>query len=586
MPCGTTGEFTSLSPDEHRRVIELYVSAAAGRVPVVAGVGSMTTAGAIDLVQHSERVGADAVMLVPPFYDPLDFAALKVFLAAVAAATSLPIVYYNVPGATGIRLDADQIAELGSIDGVDYLKDTSGDAVTLTDLIVSRSADIKAFNGWDTLTFTGLALGAEASVWGVAGIVPEQAVALWDTLAVKGDLVAAREQWRDLWALSSYLESISYVAGVKAALEILGHPVGPTRAPVQPLSADAARRPRRRPRALRARGGLTCRSSSSSLQLETIEAHAEGEAGRVVINAAGLVQGATMAERLAYCRDHLDGLRRFLLREPRGFPGLCAVLVLPPVEPGSDLGIVVLEQGGFTPMSGSNTICTVTAVLESGIVPMVEPVTRVRIDTAVGTVETEAVVSGGKVRSVTVANVPAFVVGLDVPLEVPTFGTVAVDVVFGGGFFVQAPAAALGLEIDPDRGRELTRAGALLKLAALEQLDVRHPLNPDIDAVGNIMLHSGDRQPGVQDRNAVVLTQGRLRADDPSTWTGALDRSPCGTGTCGRMAALHARGAAGDRREVLPPQRHRDRVHRRAAPARRPSGRTTPSCRPSPAAPG
>lgn len=281
------------------------------------------------------------------------------------------------------------------------------------------------------------------------------------------------------------------------------------------------------------------------LELQTIEAHAEGEAGRVVINAADLVHGETMAERFAYCRDHLDDLRRFLLREPRGFPGLCAVLVLPPVEPGSDLGIVVLEQGGFTAMSGSNTICTVTAVLESGLVAMVEPLTRVRIDTAVGLVEAEAAVSGGKVLSVTVANVPSFVVGLDVPLEVPTFGTVAVDVVFGGGFFVQAPAAALGLEIDPDRGRELTRAGALLKLAALEQLDVRHPLNPDIAAVGNIMLHSGDRQPGVQDRNAVVLTQGPLRADDPSTWTGALDRSPCGTGTCARMAALHARGELG-----------------------------------------
>ena len=238
VPCGTTGEFTSLGLEEHRRVIELYVSAAAGRVPVVAGVGSMTTAGAIDLVQHAERVGADAVMLVPPFYDPLGFDALTVFLADVAGATSLPIVYYNVPGATGIRLDADQIAELGSIDGVDYLKDTSGDAVTLTDLIVNRSADIKAFNGWDTLTFTGLALGAEASVWGAASIVPEQAVALWDTLAVKGDLGAAREQWRDLWALSSYLESISYVAGVKTALELVGHPVGPVRRPIQPLTAE------------------------------------------------------------------------------------------------------------------------------------------------------------------------------------------------------------------------------------------------------------------------------------------------------------------------------------------------------------
>ena len=238
VPCGTTGEFTSLSPVEHRRVIELYVAAAAGRVPVVAGVGALTTAGAIALVQHAEQVGADAVMLVPPFYDPLDLATLTVFLAEVAAATSLPIMYYNVPGATGIRLDAAQVAELGDIEGVDYLKDTSGDAVALTDLIVSRGSRIKAFNGWDTLTFAGLALGAEASVWGVAGLVPEQAVALWDTLAVKSDLGAAREQWRDLWALSSYLESVNYVAGVKAALEILGHPVGPARAPVQPLSAE------------------------------------------------------------------------------------------------------------------------------------------------------------------------------------------------------------------------------------------------------------------------------------------------------------------------------------------------------------
>ena len=256
VPCGTTGEFTSLSPEEHRRVIELYVSAAAGRVPVVAGVGSLTTQGAIDLVQHAERVGADAVMLVPPFYDPLDLATLKVFLAEVAAATSLPIVYYNVPGATGIRLDADQIAELGSIEGVDYLKDTSGDAVALTDLIVSRSAEIKAFNGWDTLTFTGLALGAEASVWGVAGIVPEQAVALWDTLAVKGDLGAAREQWRDLWALSSYLESVSYVAGRQGRARDPRAPGRPDAGAGAAALGRAARRAGRGPAALRPGAGL------------------------------------------------------------------------------------------------------------------------------------------------------------------------------------------------------------------------------------------------------------------------------------------------------------------------------------------
>jgi proline racemase len=284
---------------------------------------------------------------------------------------------------------------------------------------------------------------------------------------------------------------------------------------------------------------------SSRIELETIEAHAEGEPSRVVLNVADLVRGDTMAERFAYCRSELDALRRLVLTEPRGYPALCGVFVLPPVNPGSDFGMVVLEQGGFTPMSGSNTICTVTAMLESGRVPMSEPVTRVRIDTAVGVVEAVASVRGDQVQSVTVVNVPAFVVGLDLPLEVREHGVIPVDLVFGGQFFVQARIADLGLPLDPSRGRELARAGALLKLAAAEQLTVRHPLNPAIDHVNLVMMHTGDRTPGQLDRNVVVVTNGPLRADDPATWTGALDRSPCGTGTSARMAALHARGQLG-----------------------------------------
>lgn len=242
VPTGTTGEFTSLSPDEYRRVIALYVRAVDGRIPVVAGVGSMTTAGAIDLARHAESVGADAVMLVPPFYDPLGFDALKTFLSAVSAAITLPIVYYNVPGCTGIRLDADQIAELGEIERVDYLKDTSGDAVTLADLLASRGDRISAFNGWDTLTFFGIASGARASVWGAASVVPDLAAQLWTALAEQGDLPRARELWRDLWAISAFLESVNYVAGIKAGLELIGAPAGPPREPAAPLSdADRAR---------------------------------------------------------------------------------------------------------------------------------------------------------------------------------------------------------------------------------------------------------------------------------------------------------------------------------------------------------
>jgi dihydrodipicolinate synthase/N-acetylneuraminate lyase len=242
VPTGTTGEFMTLTPQEYRRVIELYVEAAGGRVPVVAGVGALSTKGAIELARHAEKVGADAIMVVPPFYDPLDFATLKAFLTAVAESITLSIVYYNVPGATGIHLTADQIAELGDIDRVDYLKDTSGDAVALADLLASRGDRIKAFNGWDTLTFFGIASGAEASVWGAAGIVPDLAVELWQALAEKGDLTRGREVWRHLWAISDFLESVNYVAGVKAGLDLIGHSAGPARLPIQPLSAEQRRR--------------------------------------------------------------------------------------------------------------------------------------------------------------------------------------------------------------------------------------------------------------------------------------------------------------------------------------------------------
>lgn len=232
---GTTGEFTTLSPTEYREVITAWVAAIGGRIPVVAGVGALATADAVSLAQHAESAGADAIMLLPPFYGAQPWEQLVAFITDVCSSISIPAVYYNVPGATGTRLSAEQIAQLGDIEGLDYLKDTSGDAVALGELLVKHTDRITAFNGWDTLTFFGIASGARASVWGMAGIVPELSVEFWNTLAEKGDLVAAREQWTHLWALSDFLESVDYVAGIKGALDLVGHPAGPTRLPIQPL---------------------------------------------------------------------------------------------------------------------------------------------------------------------------------------------------------------------------------------------------------------------------------------------------------------------------------------------------------------
>lgn len=238
VPTGSTGEFASLSFDEHKRVIELYVEAAAGRVPVIAGIGGLTNQITIELAKHAKQVGADALMVVPPFYEPLGFEDVKFFLTGVSDATDLPIVYYNIPGITGAKLSPAELAELGEIENVKYMKDTSGDAVSLTDLLVNHGDKIKAFNGWDTLTFVGIASGAQASVWGAAGIVPDQAVELWNVLAEKKDLDAGRELWAKLWRLADFLESVNYIAGVKAGLELVGSPAGPPRLPARPLSDE------------------------------------------------------------------------------------------------------------------------------------------------------------------------------------------------------------------------------------------------------------------------------------------------------------------------------------------------------------
>ncbi len=266
-----------------------------------------------------------------------------------------------------------------------------------------------------------------------------------------------------------------------------------------------------------------------TLSIRTIEVHAEGEPGRVVLDADRWVQGDTIEERFAFCRDNLDHLRHLLLHEPRGYPASCAVLVLPATRPEVDAGIVVLEQGGFTPMSGSNTMCAVTGMLDAGIIEMVEPTTTVTLETAVGPVTAQARCENGRVVDVTVTNVPAFVVDLDRPLHVPGLGEIPVDVVFGGQFFVQVRAQDLGIELRRDNARLLLDLGMRIKAAALTDIEGRHPLNPEIDAVGLVMIYADPPAPGAPGRNTVILP-------------GALDRSPCGTGTCGRMAARVARG--------------------------------------------
>jgi 4-hydroxy-tetrahydrodipicolinate synthase len=233
VPGGSTGEFTTLTNAERRLLVQTTVEAAGGRVPVIAGAGALSTRETVELSVHAEQAGAAAVMVVPPFYDALSWRELLAHYTAVADAIEIPIMYYNLPSATGIKLTAAQLRELPVL----FLKDTGGDAVAATELIQTDGPTL--LNGWDTLTFAALAAGVHAVVWGAASILPEQCVELHRMLIDDVDLPAARDLWARLWPLCHFLESQSYSAAVKTACRLVGDTTGPVRAPLLPLD-DAA----------------------------------------------------------------------------------------------------------------------------------------------------------------------------------------------------------------------------------------------------------------------------------------------------------------------------------------------------------
>ena len=279
-----------------------------------------------------------------------------------------------------------------------------------------------------------------------------------------------------------------------------------------------------------------------SQKITAVDLHACGEPGRVITDGVPDVPGRTMFEKKVWLEQNADGLRKRMLREPRGYPAANCNLLLPPTDPRAHAGFIIMEQAEYPPMSGSNTICVATALLETGIVPAREPTTVLLLDTPAGLVEVEAEVCDGKVKRVTFENVPAFATHLDAKIEVPQLGTVTADVAYGGMFYVIAEAAPLGLRLIPDEGRDIVRVGEMIKAAAREQLPAEHPENPGIRGITIAELTAPPTNAAAAAKNAVVVSTGQLDWNRPSTWTGALDRSPCGTGTCARMAVLHAKG--------------------------------------------
>jgi proline racemase len=260
--------------------------------------------------------------------------------------------------------------------------------------------------------------------------------------------------------------------------------------------------------------------------------------GNVVTDGVVDVPGRTMFEKKEWLEQHDDALRRMLVFDPRGGPCHAVNVLLKPTLPEADVGYVIMEAAKYPAMSGSNTICVATVVLETGIVPMVEPNTRLVVEAPAGLIEVECRCRDGKVEQVRFTNVPAFVLHRDCYIDVDGFGPLRVDVCYGGIFYVVVNGADLGFESQPHEAGAIARRGVDIRAACNAQLECVHPLDSRICGVTNVEFVAAvtRESEALRSRNAVACGHGRI------------DRSPCGTGTSARLALLHASG------EILPGQ--------------------------------
>ncbi|NUR06027.1 MAG: dihydrodipicolinate synthase family protein [Nocardioidaceae bacterium] len=242
VACGSTGEFTALTTDERRRVVEVVVDQTAGRVPVVAQTGGTSAAKAIALTRHAEAAGVDVVMPVAPYYEPLTLDETRHYLRRVAGSVQVPVMLYNLPHATGVDLAPEVVAGLArEVPNIRYVKNTSPDMAQAARLIHEYGDLVGTFVGWDSLILSALVSGSAGVMAGTANVVPAELVEVHDRVR-EGDLAAARAAWARVHPLLDAALSTSYVAAVKAAMEAIGHSAGPVRDPLLPLGpADAAR---------------------------------------------------------------------------------------------------------------------------------------------------------------------------------------------------------------------------------------------------------------------------------------------------------------------------------------------------------
>lgn len=269
----------------------------------------------------------------------------------------------------------------------------------------------------------------------------------------------------------------------------------------------------------------------SSKTIHVISAHAEGEVGDVIVGGVAPPPGETLWDQRTFIAKD-QTLRNFVLNEPRGGVFRHVNLLVPPKHPEADAAFIIMEPEDTPPMSGSNSICVATVLLDSGIIPMQEPVTDMVLEAPGGLIRVRAACRNGKAERISVQNVASFADKLAAPLEVDGLGTLSVDTAYGGDSFVVVDAQSLGFDIVEHEAADIARLGIRITNAANEQLGFSHPENPDWDHI-SFCAFCGPLQEvetGLAGRSAVAIQPGKV------------DRSPTGTAVSARMALMAAKG--------------------------------------------
>lgn len=271
---------------------------------------------------------------------------------------------------------------------------------------------------------------------------------------------------------------------------------------------------------------------NTSKHIFVVDSHTAGEPTRVVVGGLPQLPGCNVAEKMQYMRSSMDGVRTMLMNEPRGHAGMFGAILTEPCDSRADMGVIFMDGSGYINMCCHGSIGVVTVILEMGILEVKEPITLLNLETPAGIIQARAMIENGKVKSVFIRNLPAFLYRSGFCFHVEEIGELTADIAFGGNFFAILPVSTVGQKIQIDAVRKLTDIGMKIKSAVNATLSVEHPILKHINSVDLVEFYEECGSTNYQARNLVVFVEG----------DGQFDRSPCGTGTSAKLATLYAKG--------------------------------------------